>query len=354
MAVQKVAIAIHDGVQALDVAGPVDVFAEANAYIPAEDRYETVLVAAHRAPLRASNNMQIVADLSFEEASDGFDLLLVAGGPALPDTAPDPQLLEWLRLAPWRASFYGSICTGAFALGHAGLLDGHRVTTHWQNAQKLAARFPAANVEQDLIYVRDDRLITSAGVTAGIDLGLALVGQRHGPGVALTVAKRLVVVAQRQGGQSQFSPYLTAPADPASPIARIQDYVMADVGRRLTLQSLAAEVGMSARNLARHFVQETGITPHDFVERARIDASRMLLEGSDRALKAVAYDCGFGTADRMRIVFSEQLGVTPAQYRASFRQSKADLRARRNSLGKSRIAGRLARRPQLHRAHIGK
>jgi transcriptional regulator GlxA family with amidase domain len=154
------------------------------------------------------------------------------------------------------------------------------------------------------------------------------------------VAKRLVVVAQRQGGQSQFSPYLTAPADPASPITRIQGYVMANIGRRHALQSLAAEVGMSARNLARHFVQETGITPHEFVERARIDAARMLLEGSDRALKAVAYDCGFGTADRMRIVFSERLGVTPAQYRAGFRQSKSDQRARRNSPGKSRIARR--------------
>jgi transcriptional regulator GlxA family with amidase domain len=207
MAVQRVAIAIHDGVQALDVAGPVDVFAETNAYIAPEDRYETVLVAAHRAPLRASNNMQMVADLNFEEASGGFDILLVAGGPTLPDAAPDPQLIEWLRLAPWRASTYGSICTGAFALGHAGLLDGHRVTTHWQNAQALAARFPAANVEPDLIYVRDRRLVTSAGVTAGIDLALALVGQRHGPRVAVTVAKRLVVVAQRQGGQSQFSPY---------------------------------------------------------------------------------------------------------------------------------------------------
>jgi transcriptional regulator GlxA family with amidase domain len=323
MAVQKIAIVIHEGVQALDVAGPVDVFAETNAYVPAEERYETVLVGPHRAPLRASNNMQVIADLSFEEASGGFDVLLVAGGPELPFAAPDPQLTDWLRPAPWRASLYGSICTGAFALGHAGLLDGHRVTTHWQNAQKLAASFPAAIVEPDLIYVRDGRLVTSAGVTAGIDLALALVSQRHGPGVAIAVAKRLVVVAQRQGGQSQFSPYLTAPADPASPIARIQDHVMAHIGGRHTLESLAAVVGMSARSLARHFVQETGITPHEFVERARIDAARMLLEGSDLPLKVVAYDCGFGTADRMRIIFHERLGVTPAQYRASFRQANA-------------------------------
>jgi transcriptional regulator GlxA family with amidase domain len=141
---------------------------------------------------------------------------------------------------------------------------------------------------------------------------VALVGQRHGAGIAVAVAKRLVVVAQCQGGQSQFSPYLTALADPASPIARIQYHVMINIGRRHTLESLAAEVGMSARNLARHFVQETGITPHELVERDRIDAARMLLEGSDRALQAVAYDCGCGTADRMRIVFYERLGVTPA------------------------------------------
>jgi transcriptional regulator GlxA family with amidase domain len=130
-------------------------------------------------------------------------------------------------------------------------------------------------------------------------------------------------VAQRQGGQSQFSPYLTAPADPASPVARIQDHVMANLGRRHTLASLAAVAGMSARNFARHFVQETGITPREFVERARIDAARRLLEGSDRPLKVVAHDCGFGTADHMRIVFHERLGVTPAQYCASFRQSQA-------------------------------
>jgi transcriptional regulator GlxA family with amidase domain len=324
VAVQKVAITIHEGVQALDVAGPVDVFAEANGYIAREDRYETVLVAAERAPLRASNHMQMLADFSFAEASGGFDILLVAGGPAMPDELPDPRLTEWLRQAPSRAEVYGSICTGAFALGEAGLLDGRRVTTHWQNAAKLAARFPAADVELDRIHIRDGRLVTSAGVTAGIDLALALIGERHTPEVVIAVAKRLLVVAQRQGGQSQFSPYLTAPADPGSPIARLQELVMAHPGRRHTLQSLAEAAGMSTRSLARHFVLETGTTPHEFVERARIDAARSLLEGSDRALKAVAFDCGFGTPDRMRIVFSERLGVTPAQYRASFQPAEEE------------------------------
>jgi transcriptional regulator GlxA family with amidase domain len=314
----KVALVVHDGVQALDVAGPSDVFAEANAFIAEGDRYEMLLVAGQRSPLRASNAMQLLPDLGFDDASGPFDLVLVAGGPRLPHVEPDPRMIAWLRSMPPRTAIYGSICTGAFALGHAGLLDGRRVTTHWQIAARLAARFPAAQVEPDLIHVRDGPLITSAGVTAGIDLALALVRERHGAAVAVAVAKRLVVLAQRQGGQSQFSPYLSAPADPESPIARLQTHVMATVGQRHTLQSLAEAAGMSARTLARQFVRETGVTPHEFVERARLDAARMLLEGTHLPLKSVAFDCGFVTADRMRLAFVGRLGITPAQYRASF------------------------------------
>ncbi len=322
MSKQAVAIVIHEGVQALDVAGPLDVFIEANNFLDSGNEYETLLVAAGREPFRASNGIRMNADLTFDEALGGFDIILVAGGPALPDTEPDPELIRWVQEAPWRASIYGSICTGAFVLGHAGLLDDRRVTTHWQNAQALAGKFPKAKVEPDAIYVRDGRLITSAGVTAGIDLALALVGQRHGAEIALQVAKRLVVVAQRQGGQSQFSPYLSAPADPASPIARVQDHVMSNIANRHTLETLAAAVRMSPRNFARHFVQETGITPHEFIERARVDTARMMLEGTDRPLKVVAFDCGFGSVDRMRIVFSARLGVTPVQYRANFRRAE--------------------------------
>jgi transcriptional regulator GlxA family with amidase domain len=320
----KIALVIHEGVQALDVAGPVDVFAEANAFLSEADRYETLLVARTCSPLRASNNMQIVADVAYDKANMPFDLILVAGGPNLPYAEPDQSMTRWLQRVAARQIAHGSICTGAFALGHAGLLDGRRVTTHWQIAQKLAAQFPAARVEPDLIYVQDGPLITSAGVTAGIDLALALVREHHGPAIAVAVAKRLVVVAQRQGGQSQFSPYLSAPADPASPIARLQTLVMENIGARHTLQSLADHVGMSTRNLARHFVRETGITPHEFVERARVDSARRLLEGTHLPLKSVAYDCGFGTADRMRLVFMDRLGVSPAQYRANFQDAPVD------------------------------
>ncbi|MGD0105330.1 MAG: AraC family transcriptional regulator [Rhodopila sp.] len=263
MPVRKAAIAVHEGVQALDVAGPVDVFSEANAFVAPQDRYETALVARSRAARRASNGLQWLPDLNYAEADEDYAMVLVAGGPKLPVTGPDDQLCSWLDRVVPRAGLHGSICTGAFAFGHAGLLDGHVVTTHWQNAPRLAALFPQAKVELDRIYVRDRRLVTSAGVTAGIDLALALVAEDHGPHVALAVAKRLVVVARRQGGQSQFSPYLIAPAADDSPIARIQAHVMAHIGSPLAIATLARVAGMSARNLARVFVQEAGMTPHE-------------------------------------------------------------------------------------------
>ena len=163
MAIRKVAVVIHDGVQALDVAGPVDVFNEANSHLAEDDRYEAVLVAAERAPVRASNGMQMIADLDFDAATGEFDILLVAGGPALPDSSPDEALVSWIHGASRFAKVYGSICTGAFVLGHAGLLDDRKVTTHWQHVGMLASRFPGASVQPDAIYVQDGRLVTSAG-----------------------------------------------------------------------------------------------------------------------------------------------------------------------------------------------
>ncbi|MFM0018369.1 GlxA family transcriptional regulator [Paraburkholderia azotifigens] len=316
----SVAIAIFPGVQALDVAGPLDVFAEANLFIGDKERYDVALLAADSTPLRASNGIRFVADETFDQPRSTFDLALVAGGPALPESTPDARLTAWLANVASQCERYGSICTGAFALGHAGLLDDRNVTTHWQHAQQLAAQFPKARVDFDRIYLRDERLVTSAGVTAGIDLALALVTEDHGPQTALKVAKRLVVFSQRQGGQSQFSPYLTAPADETSPVAKIQAHVMTNIRNNFTVKQLADVAGMSARNFARIFVQETGVTPHEFVERARMDAARKLLESSGAALKTIAYDCGFGTADRMRIVFTKRIGATPKQYRERFRQ----------------------------------
>jgi len=225
----------------------------------------------------------------------------------------------WLRDWGTRSERYGSICTGAFALGRAGLLDGRRVTTHWQNAHLLAAMFPKARVEHDRIYLRDESLVTSAGVTAGIDLALALVAEDHGSAVALSCAKRLVVAAQRQGGQSQFSPYLLPPAAPDTPLAKVQAHVMSHPGEAFPVERLAQIAGTSPRSIARLFTTELGVTPHEFVESVRIDRARNLLEGSDQPLKAIAYECGFGGPEQMRAVFQRRLGVSPAQYRSTFK-----------------------------------
>jgi transcriptional regulator GlxA family with amidase domain len=241
----------------------------------------------------------------------------------LPQERIDVALLAWLRDVASTCPRFGSICTGAFALGAAGLLDGRTVTTHWQSSTLLARRFRQARVEPDRLFCRDGALITSAGVTAGIDLALALVAEDHGPALALAVAKRLVVFAQRQGGQSQFSPYLVpASRDAADPMARVQAWVMTHLRDDLSVQRLAAVAGMSARNFARLFVQWAEVTPHEFVERARVDVARRQLESSAAPLKTVAFDCGFASADRMRLVFSRRLGVT-GQYRASFKPAAA-------------------------------
>ena len=317
---KRVAMLLFPGVQALDVSGPLDVFAEANAFVPAGQGYQVITLAAPPLPLRASNGQLLSADFSLDQGDCAADILLVPGGPRLPDEAPAPALRAWLRAACALAPRYGSICTGAFLLGHAGLLDGKRVTTHWSDARRLADLFPQAQVEPDRIHVRDGALVTSAGVTAGIDLALALVAEDHGAAVALSVAKRLLVVAQRQGGQSQFSPFLQAPADEGSPVARIQRYVQENLDQPLGVPQLATEVAMSPRSFARVFVREAGVTPAEFVQRARIDAARGLLEGGDLALKVIAWRCGFGSAARMRLVFTQRLGVTPTQYREQFRR----------------------------------
>lgn len=321
MAVRDVALVIFDGVQALDVAGPLDVFTAANDFLPEQDHYRCLLVAGDRAPVRSSNGMWLIADLSFAEACRSFHTVLVAGGQRLPDSPPDEAMSEWLRRWAVVAERYGSICTGAFALGHAGLLDGRTVTTHWLCSSKLADMFPAAHVEHDRIYARDDRLVTSAGVTAGIDLTLALVGEDHGPAVSLACAKGLVVVAQRQGGQSQFSPLLLPPSDTTTPLGKVQAHVMGHIGESFPVERLAEIAGVSARSIARLFVRDLGLTPHDFVEGVRIDHARNLLEATDKPLKIVAFDCGFASPDQMRSAFQRRLGVTPVRYRESFRSA---------------------------------
>jgi transcriptional regulator GlxA family with amidase domain len=323
MAKKDVALIIHEGVQALDVAGPLDVFAEANALLPADEGYRCFVVAPHLKPIHASNGLPLGEHLSFAVAASQFHTGLVEGGPALPNAPKDETLSRWLQERAPVAVRYGSICTGAFVLGRAGMLDGKCVTTHWQIAARLAAEFPKARVEHDRIYLRDGALVTSAGVTAGIDLALELVSEDHGASIALACAKQLVVVAQRQGGQSQFSPLLHAHCNPATPIGKVQAYVLEHVSEKFPVEKLAKIAGTSPRTIARLFVNELALTPHDYIEGVRLDQARNLLEATDLALKAVAFDCGFAGPEQMRTAFQRRIGISPQRYRESFRQGNA-------------------------------
>jgi transcriptional regulator GlxA family with amidase domain len=319
---RTVALLVFSGVQSLDVSGPMDVFSEANRFLAAADRYELDVIGVERGLVPCSNGLAIQAHRHYSEALNAYDLLLVAGGPALARQHFDLALYDWLVHATARAASFGSICSGAFILGRAGLLHRRHVTTHWNDAAALATLCPTAQVESDRLYRQDGKLYTSAGVTAGIDLSLYVLTQHHGAEIALSVAKRLVVFTQRSGGQSQFSPFLTRHVAPhgeaASLVEQIQRHVLAHLADDLTVASLAKVVSASERSFSRIFARDAKVTPADFVENARVDAARVMLENSDAPLKTVAYQCGFNDPHRMRAVFARRLGVSPQQYRQNF------------------------------------
>jgi transcriptional regulator GlxA family with amidase domain len=315
----KVGIVIFDGVQALDVAGPLDVFAEANTFLPEHQRYQVALIGNQAGAISCSNGMQLLLPHGYADFDTPFDLLLVAGGPQLPNARPSTQFLTWLRKQARGAGRFGSVCNGAFLLAHAGLLDGKEVTTHWADASRLADEFPEACVQPDRIFIRDGRLFTSAGVTAGIDLCLSLVAEDWGHELAVRVAKRLVVYIQREGGQSQYSPFLGVRKEEDPIVGKVLQYVTEHITETLSMEQLANAVSISRRTFSRLFAKYAKVTPSAFVEQVRVDAARRLLEGTDAPLKTVAFNCGFHNATHMRTIFSRRLNVTPKQYRQRFR-----------------------------------
>jgi transcriptional regulator GlxA family with amidase domain len=314
----RIAILTFPGAQSLDVTGPMDVFAEANRFLPPADRYQMQVVGTEPGPLACSNGMLIQPHAVYDALDDTFELLIVAGGPELPRRPRDTRLCAWLRDMAVRSARVASICNGAFLLAHAGLLDGRHATTHWNDVSGLTARFPKVLVQPDRIYVRDGHIYTSAGVTAGIDLALHLVFEDWGADVSLNVAKRLVVFTQRSGGQSQFSPYLTPHVSEESPLQAIQQYVLSHLQEELSVQQLASLAAMSSRNFARVFARELRLTPAEFVERARVDAARVLLETSQQPLKSIAHRVGFGNPARLRAAFLKHLNISALQYRQHF------------------------------------
>ena len=313
MASRSIAVLALPDVQLLDVAGPLDVFAEANAQ-SGLNAYSLTLIGTEPGPITSSSGRRLIADL-VAPAEAEFDTLLVAGAPRIHEVAVGADLLAWLRRTAAQCRRYGSVCSGAFLLGQAGLLDGRRVTTHWAVADRLAARYPAARVEPDAICLFDGPLRTAAGVTAGLDLALALVEEDLGAEVARRVAAQLVMFFKRGGGQMQFSRRgVSAPAG-RSALQSVQRWVAAHPAEDHGVVRLAARTGMSPRHFARVFRAETGLTPAAYVETVRIAAVRHLLETGDIPLKQVAGACGFRDADTLRRAFERRVGTTPAEYR---------------------------------------
>jgi transcriptional regulator GlxA family with amidase domain len=303
------------GVQLLDVSGPLDVFAEANVQA-GRQAYWPRLAGLAPGPVVSSSGVTLLPEVAAGEGEPGhIDTLLVAGAPHAPELRLTAEEMAWLRGAATAARRYGSVCSGAFLLAGAGLLAGRRVTTHWAVAGRLAEAFPDVTVDVDALYVRDGRLRTAAGVTAGMDLALALVEEDLGREVALKVAAQLVMFFKRPGGQLQFSRAGEAAPAGRSALQEVQRWAAANPAADLAVPVLAARVGLSPRHFARLFREEVGLTPAAWVEAARIAAARRLLEDGSEAPKQVAALCGFADADTLRRAFLRHVGVTPAEYR---------------------------------------
>ena len=305
-----VVIVAFDGFQSLDLSGPAEVFAAAG--------WPVRTVTVDGAPVRSSSGITVVPDGDLASARGPIDVLVVVGGDGTPAAMRDARLLAWLRRAASRSARVASVCSGAFVLAEAGLLDGRRATTHWSVCDALAERYPDVEVDPDPIYVRDGDVWTSAGVTAGMDLALAMVEEDLGRDVALAIARRLVLFLRRPGNQSQFSAQLALQSADRDALRDVQHHIAEHLDDDLSVDALAAHASMSPRHFARCFRDETGTTPARFVEAARLEAARRRLEESDDSIAPLARACGFGTPETMRRAFVRVLHVAPTEYRRRF------------------------------------
>src|SRR2546423_5544603 len=319
---RRIVVVIFGDVQALDVTGPTEVFSQAERSRPTPT-YTIELVAPETGAVRTSSGLQLTADHTLDGSRTRIDTLIVAGGLGVQAAARDERLISWLRLAARRSRRVCSVCTGAFLLARAGLLDGRRATTHWASCDALARNYPSVGVEPDPIFVRDGNVYTSAGVTAGIDLALALVEEDLGRQAALDVARSLVLFIRRPGGQAQFSSGLAGQAAARPGINELQAWIADHLDEDLSVPALAERAFMSPRNFARVFAGEVGMTPAAYVEAVRLERARALLETTELQLEDIARRCGFGTVETLRRTFGRRLGVNPSDYRS--RVARADV-----------------------------
>jgi transcriptional regulator GlxA family with amidase domain len=313
---RPVVIVAFPDVQALDVTGPVEVFAMANRYLP-RPAYAPTVVSQEGGEVVTSSGLGL-ATARAAGWRGPIDTLVVAGGEGTADAARDRELTSWVAVAADRSRRVASVCSGAFVLAAAGLLAGRRATTHWSACTLLARLYPDVAVEADRIYVRDGDVWTSAGVTAGMDLALAMVEDDHGGAVALDVARQLVLFTRRGGGQSQFSVQMAAGAAERRPLREVVAHIADHLDGDLSVPALARRAAMSPRTFARTFAAEVGTTPAAYVQAARVEAARRLLETTHRTTATIAADCGFGTVETMHRAFRRTLGTTPGMYRRHF------------------------------------
>ncbi|MEU6220363.1 GlxA family transcriptional regulator [Streptomyces sp. NPDC047022] len=317
MTQRRVVFLIYPQFQVLDLTGPHEVFGQAAQWVPAGEGYAVEIVASRAGAVRASHGIDVMAS-GIQQCEGPMDTLVVVGAPGNPQGADDEELVRWLEAAAGRARRVAAVCTGAFLLARAGLLDGRRAVTHWACCERLAREHPNVTVTPDPIFVHDGAVWTSAGVTAGMDLALAMVEEDHGPEVSRAIARILVMFVQRPGGQTQFSTQLAAQRPTRKPLRDLQAWVTDHLADDLTVRALAERAGMSERNFTRVFRAETGRTPAGYVETVRIEAARALLETTDITVDAIARLSGFGSAETLHRRFKHTLGVTPSQYRRHF------------------------------------
>jgi transcriptional regulator GlxA family with amidase domain len=318
-----VVMVAFDDAQILDITGPLEVFSRTSRWLideglASQPAYLLKLAATRSGPLTTSSGLQLIADTSLGGLRMPIDTLIVAGGRGVDRAVGDRELVDAIARLARRVRRLCSVCTGALILAEAGLLDGRAATTHWRACARLARDYPRVNVQTNPIFVRDGNVYTSAGVTAGIDLALALVEADHGRAIALAVARELVMFLRRPGGQSQFSVQLAAQSAEREPLREIQGWIADNLGSELSVPALARRVAMSPRNFARVFVREIGTTPAEFIEQTRVEAARRRLEESHDGIEAIARACGFGTRESMRRAFLRRLNIAPSEYRDRF------------------------------------
>ncbi|HEY7628457.1 MAG TPA: helix-turn-helix domain-containing protein [Ilumatobacteraceae bacterium] len=326
---RAVVIVAYDGIQPLDVVGPHEVFAGANSVLAARRRaahsYDLSIVSQRGAPVVSESGLQLVTT-PLPSPRARLDTLLIPGGEGSQTARYDDGLVDWIRAAARRSRRVATVCSGTFIAAAAGLLDGRTVTTHWSRARQLADEYPRITVDADPIYRHDGPVWTSAGVTAGIDLALALVEDDHGTDVAQIVARYLVMFLHRPGGQTQFAAPVWVPRAERSAVRAAQDYVDAHPAADHRLDLLARRAAMSTRHFSRVFIGEVGETPARYVERVRVEAARAELERTDASLDVVATQCGFGSAESLRRAFHRRVGVAPDAYRRRFRSPSNTVR----------------------------